>query len=67
MNPHPRPFSQREKGVRNEYLKSEGFTIYRFENHEVLNKKEILLPTIEKIALSPLSLFPGRGVGGEGS
>ena len=53
--------------LRDEYLKSSGFVIFRFENYEVLNKQEILLKIIEKVVLFPLSLFPGRGARGEGS
>ncbi len=54
---------QKEKDIiRDEYLKSVGFKIYRFENNEVLNKPEMLLQTIEKLFLSPFSLWEkGRG------
>jgi len=53
--------------LRDEYLKSSGFAIFRFENYEVLNKQEALLHTIKKLVLFPLSRFPGRGGRGEGS
>ncbi len=34
--------------LRDEYLKSEGFTIYRFKNHEVLNRPEIIFQAIKE-------------------
>jgi len=53
---------QKEKDiVRDEYLKSAGFIIFRFKNHEVLNKPENFLKTIENLFLIPSP--SGRGLG----
>ncbi len=41
---------QREKDkIRDEYLKSEGFKIYRFANRIALDNPEVILQTIKKI------------------
>ena len=48
---------QKEKDkLREEYLESKGFTIIRFDNHEVLNKSEVFLETVEKLLLPSLPL-----------
>ncbi len=51
---------QREKDkIRDEYLKSEGFKIYRFANRIALDNPEVILQTIKKYVNLPLP-FSGR-------
>jgi type I site-specific restriction-modification system R (restriction) subunit len=61
--PHRMPERQKVDQKRDAYLKSQGLTVLRFENSEVLSNSESIL---EKIATHLPSTF-GRGAGGEGN
>ncbi|MBI9098468.1 MAG: DUF559 domain-containing protein [Spirochaetaceae bacterium] len=56
--------NQKEKDKKREdYLKSEGYGIIRFENYIIINRPEILFQKFKMYLILPLLVGEGRGEG----